>query len=195
MARKNKTLSSNSRLSLPKPFIALPQFLFQRSPDFDDRAPLDVMSEAARRTLYFLLSQYQGRNNGDLAIAPKTCEKYGIPRSIARRGITELAYHGLVVETRRGSLNRTSLFGVTWLGLDEEVSHKFDEGVEPSPVPLQSWTLQYRRTRTAHLVKEHEDFLTRRAGGRWRKDEAPSLPSPSVPSNRRRRSKRTSMAI
>jgi hypothetical protein len=134
----------------------MPFFFFQPSPDFDNKAPFDVMSKAALRTLGFLASQYRGANNGDLSIAPKVCKPYGIPRSTARKGVAELAYLGLVVETRRGGLNLPALYGLTWLGLDEEVSFKFDEGITASEKPLEAWTMQYRHLRTRHLAAEHE---------------------------------------
>ncbi|MEA3276000.1 MAG: hypothetical protein U9Q81_12050 [Pseudomonadota bacterium] len=154
-----KPAPSNSRASMPKRYLALPEFLFRPDPDFDGRAGIDVLSKSALRTLWLLLSQYRGRNNGDFTIAPATCANYGMSRTTARRGIAELAYLGLVAETRRGGLNRPSLFGVTWLGLDDDAAHKFDEGIEASSVPLRCWMLQYRSTRTRHLCEEHERNL------------------------------------
>lgn len=154
-----KPAASNSRVSMPKRYLALPELLFRPDPDFNGKAAIDVLSRAALRTLLFLLSQYRGHNNGDFTIAPAACEKHRISRATARRGIAELAFYGLAVETRRGGLNTPSLFGVAWLGLDEEPSYKFDEGVEASPTPLRCWTLQYRSLRTRHLCDEHERNL------------------------------------
>lgn len=152
---------------MPKRYFAMPHFMFQPSPDFDNRAPFDAMSKAAIQALGLLLNQYNGRNNGDLSAAPKVCEAYGIGRTTARRGIVELAFCGLIVETKRGGLNQTGLFGLAWLGLDEEVSHKFDDGIEASSIPLQTWTMQHRTKRTKHLVDEHQRTREKRKGGRW----------------------------
>ena len=163
MSRRNQ---SHSRSSAPKRFLSLPWFLLEKSPDFGDKAPLHAMSESARQTLYFLLWQYNGRNNGDLSIAPAVCAKYGIARSVARRGLMALAHCGLVIETRHGGLNHCSLYAITWLGIDAEVSSKFDDGIEPSPVPLRAWMAQYAHHRTRHLVEKHEKFLQSRKGGR-----------------------------
>ena len=164
---KEKTPPSNSRLSLPKQYFAMPRFLFQPSPDFDNRAPFDVLSKAAIQALGFLFSQYNGRNNGDMSAAPKVCGKYGIGRTTARRGVAELAFYGLIVETRRGGLNQTGLFGLAWLGLDDEVSYKFDDGIVASANPLETWTLQHRDKRTKHLVDEYQRTRDKRTGGRW----------------------------
>jgi hypothetical protein len=117
---------------------------------------MGVLTRAALRTLLFLFSQYNGRNNGDFSIAPKLCRMFRISRTTARKGAAELAYYGLIVETRRGGLNSPSLFGIAWLGLDEEVSYKFDDTIKPSVTPLQCYRLQYRHLRTKHLCAEHE---------------------------------------
>ena len=150
---------------MPKRYLAMPEFLFQPSPDFGGRVPFDVMSKAAFRTLGFLMSQYKGFNNGDLAIAPKVCKAYGIPRTTARKGVAELAYLGLVVETRRGGLNLPSLYGLAWLGLDSEVAGKFDDGISASADPPRAWMLQFAEKRTRHLVAEHAKTLGRAQKG------------------------------
>jgi len=164
---RRKTPASNSRLSMPKRYFAAPHFLLQPSPDFGNRAPFDVLSRPALRTLFFLMAQYRGNNNGDLSIAPKLCRDYNIGRTTARKGLCELAYFGLVVETRQGALNRCGLYALAWLGIDDEVSHKFDDGIKASSIPLQAWTLQHRNKRTKHLVDEYQRTRDKRTGGRW----------------------------
>jgi hypothetical protein len=147
---------------------------------------LDVLSRGASRTLFFLFGQYNGWNNGNFSIAPKICKEHGIPKTTARRGAAELAHWGLIVETRQGSLNKPSLFGVAWLGLDKEVDFKFDEGIEASSLPLPIWKREYRSKRTLHLVVEHENNLASRKGGRWNKDPAaPPLRNVGDGGNRR----------
>lgn len=167
MGSRRKTPPSNSRLSLPKRYFAMPHFLFQPSADFDNRAPFDVLSRSALRALGFLMSQYRGANNGDLSIAPKLCKAYGIGRTTARKGLCELAYYGLIVETRQGSINRCGLYALAWLGLDEEVAYKFDDHVKATAKPPETWTLQYRANRTRHLCAEHLSNVKRNPAGAW----------------------------
>jgi hypothetical protein len=147
---------------MPKRYFALPEFMFRPDPDFDGRRAFDAMSRTALRVLLFLFSQYKGRNNGDFSIAPKICADNGFSRNTAREGVAELAYLGLVIETRRGGLNRSSLYGFTWLGLDEEVAYKFDDNIKASPEPMRCWMLQYRSLRTRHLCLEHEAKLQKK---------------------------------
>lgn len=167
MTSRRKQPPSNSRASLPKRFFAMPFFLFQPSPDFDNRAPFDVLSRPALRTLFFLASQYRGCNNGDLSIAPKLCKDYKIGRTTARKGLCELAYYGLIVETRRGALNRCGLYALAWLGLDEEVAHKFDDDLKATEKPPETWMLQFRANRTRHLCDEHLKNINRHSAGAW----------------------------
>lgn len=163
---RSKQPPSNSRLSMPKRYLIVPEFMFKPDPDFGNKAVIDILSRAGLRTFWFLFSQYKGRNNGDFSIAPAICDKYGISRTTARKGVAELAYLGLIVETRQGGLNKPSLFGLTWLGLDEEYSFKFDDGIEASATPMRCWMLQYRRLRTRHLCDEYERKLAADAARR-----------------------------
>lgn len=153
-------------------------------PDFGNKPAIDILSRAAWCTLFFLFGQYKGRNNGDFSIASKICEKYGMSRTTARKGLAELAYLGLVIETRRGGLNQTSLFGLTWLGLDDDVSYKFDDGIKPSKIPMRFWMLQYKNLRTLHWVNEHERNVatnaSRRAASKNRKAEKDTIPMANI---------------
>ena len=174
----SKKTASNSTKSIRAPFVALPKALVRPSNPItgEGRPALDGLSVKAYRTLFFLMEQYNGRNNGDLSIGPKVCAQYGIHRTTARDGAAELAYRGLIVETRQGSKNVASLFALTWLGIDE--SDKYDDSIAPSEAPLDLWRPQLADRRTQHLVREHEQRKAREAErhkGRWLNTKLPRL--------------------
>jgi hypothetical protein len=96
-------------------FLALPLSVL------NSRAYLDLTYKA-RALLLDLLSQYNGKNNGDLCACFKVMSKRGCWKSeqtlfAARR---ELEASGLVTVTRMGARpNRATLYAVTFFGLNE----------------------------------------------------------------------------
>ena len=101
------------------------------------------LSAHARMLLLELLYQYKGFNNGDLCATWSMMAKRGFrSRATLHKSINELMHAGMIQRTRQGGRHCPSLYGVTWLGIDEckhpkTKAHKLD--VRPSPVPSGAW--------------------------------------------------------
>ena len=66
------------------------------------------LSGRACRALFFLASQYKGKNNGDLTIAWKIAREAGFrSNGNLRVAVQELIEAGFVVLTRQGGRNRS----------------------------------------------------------------------------------------
>jgi hypothetical protein len=93
------------------------------------------LSPNAHKTLNYLCSQYQGRNNGDLDICEKNARKRGMKMSAAslRRGANELEEAGVIQKTRQGGKNRNNLYALTWREINYDArKHDYLSSVEPS---------------------------------------------------------------
>ena len=67
-----------------------------------------------------LLSQFKGKNNGDLCAAMGLMEKKGWKRSQSITEATrELRHYGLIKLTRQGGLNKPNLYAVTFQPIDD----------------------------------------------------------------------------
>lgn len=79
-----------------------------------------AMSFKARALLLDLGSQYRGHNNGDLAAAWSIMKRRGWKsKDTLQRALRELLEAGMIEQTRWGGLHCCSLYGVTWLAIDE----------------------------------------------------------------------------
>jgi hypothetical protein len=79
-----------------------------------------ALSGAAVKTLLFLASQFNGKNNGDLTLAIKVAQQRGMPGSSnLRRAAKELLEAGFIILTRQGGRNRCSLYALSWFPIDE----------------------------------------------------------------------------
>lgn len=109
-------------------FIAMPHVLLR------DERVLNLTPNA-HKTLNYLCSQYQGRNNGDLDICEKNARKRGMKMSAAslRRGANELEEAGVIQKTRQGGKNRNNLYALTWREINYDArKHDYLSSVEPS---------------------------------------------------------------
>ena len=88
-----------------------------------------------------LLTQYNGRNNGNLSPCYALMKKRGWAKSSLYRAYSKLEHSGFIVVTRRGFKIRgmATLIAVTWNGIDEPTKGVFDEEIKPHPVPLNYW--------------------------------------------------------
>ena len=109
-------------------FIAMPHVLLR------DERVLNLTPNA-HKTLNYLCSQYQGRNNGDLDICEKNARKRGMKMSAAslRRGANELEEAGVIRKIRQGGKNRNSLYALTWREINyDSRKHDYVSSVAPS---------------------------------------------------------------
>jgi len=116
-------------------FAALPHAYF-KSPEYA------ALSARAVKALVDLLGQYNGHNNGDLSAAwwgrsqPGMSQLGWRSKDQLAKAIKELVESGWILLTRQGGLHVPSLYGVTFLGIDE-CGGKLD--VRANPVPLNLW--------------------------------------------------------
>lgn len=120
-------------------FTALPHAV-------QDSAAFRSLSAAAVKLLIDILRGYNGRNNGNLACTYSQLRQRGW-RSTATlsRAKDELLASGLIEQTRQGGLAQgrriPSLFGVTWLAIDEVLDKRGRNAldVQPTRVPSGRW--------------------------------------------------------
>lgn len=95
------------------------------------------LSSKAVKLLLDLGGQFRGYNNGDMSAAWKLMERRGWnSRDTLAKALKELLDSGFIIKTRQGGKNKTCLYGVTWLGIDE-CKGKLD--IASSSVPLNLW--------------------------------------------------------
>src|SRR5688572_20934983 len=102
------------------------------------------LSHRARALLVDLCLQYNGFNNGRLVTALVVMKQSGWrSKSLLQKAFTELEARGFIIRTRRGGINSTTLWALTFHGIDDcrdsEGKRKFDAGITPSPSPLHLW--------------------------------------------------------
>jgi hypothetical protein len=94
-------------------FVMLPHDLLDM-PEYMD------LSHKSKNLLVELLKQYNGKNNGDLCITLSVMKKRGWnSNDTIRTAMKELTDAGFVILTRQGGRNQCSLYGLTWLPIDE----------------------------------------------------------------------------
>lgn len=99
---------------------AKPHHIFRPNFNKGIPSPASVLSHSAAHLLDNLISQFNGKNNGDFAAAPAIMGLYGWTSNGAiARAIEELIIYGFIEVTRSGGRNKCSLYGVTWLPIDE----------------------------------------------------------------------------
>jgi hypothetical protein len=103
---------------------------------YDSRNHLAASSHA-RRALLDLSRQFNGGNNGDLALTWKIARKLGWrSRDTLYNALTELEHFGLIERTRQGGLNLPNLYALTWRAIDD-CKGKLD--CAPTSVPSNEW--------------------------------------------------------
>jgi len=78
------------------------------------------LSKDAKLIFFFLKSQYNGHNNGDLSATLKMIKAkgYGSSSGQLSKALKELENTGFIVKTRQGGKNRCNLFAVTCEAID-----------------------------------------------------------------------------
>lgn len=95
----------------------------------------------AKSLLMDIARSYNGQNNGDLCVTLKLMRKRGWnSNSTLRRALKALLDANLLTLTRQGSLNKCSLYALTWLPIDE-CKGKLDVApTRTAPFPLHQHT-------------------------------------------------------
>lgn len=97
------------------------------------------------KLLFDLSYQYNGKNNGNLTAAHSLLRDRTWASSTLARTLNSLINRGLVVVTRQGWKQRgkPTLLALTWYGIDDPpLKVDYDEGIQPSPVPLSYWAVE-----------------------------------------------------
>jgi hypothetical protein len=117
-------------------FVGIPYHV-ATSPQFATLAPREV------KLLVDLLCQRNGKNNGALSPTSALMDQRGWSgkKSSLYRAKEGLIAKGFIVVTRQGWKQRgkPTLVAVSWDGIDESTKVQYDEGIKPSPVPLNYW--------------------------------------------------------
>ena len=93
-----------------------------------DHETFRTLSPRATKLFLDLASVYNGRNNGDMSIAPKITRKRGwTSQDQVYKAMHELEDAGLAIKTRQGGKNRCSLYALTIWSVDE-CNGKLDMG-------------------------------------------------------------------
>ncbi len=99
---------------------AKPHHIFR--PNFKSGAtcPAAILSHSASHLLDNLIAQFNGKNNGDFSAAPAIMKLFGWnSNSSVCNALNELLAYGFIEMTRQGGRNKCSLYGVSWLAIDE----------------------------------------------------------------------------
>jgi hypothetical protein len=98
------------------------------------------LSHPAKSLLIDIVRQYNGRNNGDLCVTLNVMKKRGWnSNSVMRRALNGLRAAELVLLTRQGSINKCSLYALSWLAIDE-CGGKLEVASTRTPPLALSWT-------------------------------------------------------
>ena len=118
-----------------RPFVRLPYDLLKR-PEYI------ALGHTAKTLLIDALMQYRGTNNGDISLALSVMKSRGwSSNDTLNRAIKELLSAELLVMTRQGWKNKCSLYGFTWLPINE-CKNKLD--IQPSAIPIKPLSLVNR---------------------------------------------------
>lgn len=111
-------------------FTMLPHSLFMT-------AEFAALSPRAVKLLLELWMQFNGSNNGDLCCAWSLMRKRSwTSKDQLAKALAELEATNWILRTRQGSINKPSLYAVTFKGIDG-CGGKLD--VRPDPKPSHAW--------------------------------------------------------
>jgi hypothetical protein len=111
-------------------YVQLPHAIFQS-------AEYAELNAHAVKLLIDLFIQYRGDNNGDFTAAWSVMRQRGwLSKETLYRAISTLTERGWIIKTRQGGKHVCSLYGVTWLPIDE-CNGKLD--IKPTRIALGTW--------------------------------------------------------
>lgn len=108
MARKRKHNSDND----VKRFVKLDRTM-------TNSHAFRFLSGNESKVFTILLSQYNGKNNGNLAIPYNQAENYALSRQTLSNALNLLEAKGFIQCTRKGHIGAISLYAVTCFGIDD----------------------------------------------------------------------------
>jgi len=123
--KKNQNVVPFKNGHKKRSFQQLPEGVFYPSRDGTPPATA-VLTRSAQLLLIHALGQYNGHNNGDIAITIVTMRPFGDLWQSKRHlqdTILELCARGFLVRTRYG---RPNLYAFTWIPISEETAHKIE---------------------------------------------------------------------
>jgi hypothetical protein len=103
-----------------------------------DHPDYSTMDPTSKALLWDLSRQYNGNNNGDLTLAPKTMIKWGWSKSTLLRHTKPLLENNWIFKAggKRARNGYINLFGLTWLEVNECKGKLFDESYTHKPRSL-----------------------------------------------------------
>lgn len=140
-------------------FAGKPHHIFR--PNFRTKtpSPASALSHMAAHLLDNLISQFDGKNNGDFSAAMGTMKLYGwSSQGSIHKAITELLALGFIEQTRQGGRNQCSLYAVTWLAIDE-CNGKLD--VNPTNVASNLWKPENKEKIDWRYIQAWEERKTK----------------------------------
>jgi hypothetical protein len=112
------------------PFLAVPKHVINST-------EYSRLSAYAVKLLFDLYAQFNGRNNGDLSACWTFMSKRGWrSKGTLHKALVELRGRGWIVVARQGGRNKTSLYALTFLAVDE-CGGKLD--IAETRTPLNWW--------------------------------------------------------
>jgi len=95
-------------------FTSIPTYILIGSKEYSSLTGNQV------KLLFDLFGQYNGTNNGDFCCTWSYMSKHGWKAETTLfRALRVLEESGFIIKTRQGGRNKCSLYGVTWLAIDE----------------------------------------------------------------------------
>lgn len=108
MAKKNKFQSDNNVSN----FVKLPK-------DLTRSTAFKLLSGSEAKVFTLLISQYNGKNNGNLTLVYNKAEEYNLSRQTLSKALYLLEAKGFIQCVRRGHNGAISLYAVTCFGIDD----------------------------------------------------------------------------
>lgn len=96
-----------------------------------------TLSGNSTKLLIDLLSQFKGKNNGDLCATWSLMRERGWnSRGTLAKALKDLLNRGWLIKTRQGGKHQASLYGITWMPVDD-CDGKLD--IAPTLIAADDW--------------------------------------------------------
>jgi hypothetical protein len=126
-----------------------------------------VLPHYAVRVLIAVAGQYNGSNNGSLALTAAQAHGYGVDKKHLVAGLELLQMAQLITKCRQGGMRPLGVtrYAITWRGIDPG---EFDHGIGPCPIPSHAWA----RWSPPGSWREIQKLVLAKARGRSAKDKS-----------------------
>lgn len=106
---KKKGYSQERYITIPRKIALSPDYL--------------SLSGTSVKVLNYLLTKYNGKNNGNLSLPKRDCSTLNIARATLTKALRELQNKEQITKTRQGIFGihgaKCSLYAINWLPIDE----------------------------------------------------------------------------